>query len=910
MKRRDFITKSTLGVTTASALLSSIDAEGVNKAPQESPGLTEQSQPQRLSSDDGGKEVMHYSQKPRSGVVIGGIGAGGAEVRKDGVFYNWSIVNNAPKGTGRFFSRAPGLDKDGFTSSLYPNQDDEVLFFVVRYKEEGKNPAMKLLQIVNEGYQNAGLDREQFIYYFPWMSCVETIEYTARFPFAVLNFKDPEMPFEVEMKSWAPFIPHDVKNSSLPGMYFDFKIKSLSKTPVEVMIMASYRNLAGYDTDEKVWTSEVINKDKYKYSVSGAGGMDAKASSFGSMAMASLSPESTFNMPWAHRHVHYEQALLSNTLRNRNKVEDLNFLKNTKGEPKGSARNFSTWGQSTVLNVGDTSNHSFILGWDFPNLYDDENKFITGHYYSNFFTNSKQVIEYLVENKEDLYKKTMAFVNSFYESTVPSYLLNMVNSQLTTFITSTQLSKKMEFGVIEGITHHQDWGPVGTTDVNMYGGVMISALFPELQKSTMRVHKAIQHPGGEIRHSFKKGFAQAILNLPVNAAGAVASERLDLPAQYVIMVLRDFFWSNDKAYLQEMWPSVKNALHYVLKERDKNGDQQPDMEGIMCTYDNFPMYGMSSLIQSQWMCAISGALQAAEVMGDKGFIQTYTPVLEKGKKLADEKLWNGSYYILYNSDLKTQKVKDGAGKEVVKDLSGKDEGCLTDQIIGQWAAHMSDLGELFPSDKRKKTLQSILKMSYIPSFGLRNCSWPSNTFITPVAEDIWVDQANTCWSGVELGFASFLLYEGLYEEALKVVQTVDQRYRKAGLYFDHQEFGGHYFRPMGAWGIMNGLLGLSVNQETYGFSPKVPEKNFKLFFAFADGTANVESKDGKVVVNVLTGNWKVKKVKLKDFNIGEKAVKASTGGKSIGNGKVENGLLVVDFKKTITVPAGQSLVIG
>jgi hypothetical protein len=42
---------------------------------------------------------------------------------------------------------------------------------------------------------------------------------------------------------------------------------------------------------------------------------------------------------------------------------------------------------------------------------------------------------------------------------------------------------------------------------------------------------------------------------------------------------------------------------------------------------------------------------------------------------------------------------------------------------------------------------------------------------------------------------------------------------------------------MSAWSVINALLGLTINQEVYSFSPKVPQDNLKLFFAFPGATA-------------------------------------------------------------------------
>jgi hypothetical protein len=60
------------------------------------------------------------------------------------------------------------------------------------------------------------------------------------------------------------------------------------------------------------------------------------------------------------------------------------------------------------------------------------------------------------------------------------------------------------------------------------------------------------------------------------------------------------------------------------------------------------------------------------------------------------------------------------------------------------------------------------------------------------------------------------------------------------MYFDHQEFGGHYFRPMSAWSNLHALLGLEIQAGTYTFAPNLPEKDLRLFFAAPDGWGHYE----------------------------------------------------------------------
>ena len=44
----------------------------------------------------------------------------------------------------------------------------------------------------------------------------QSAQFSARFPFGVVELKDEDMPLQVSVKGWSPFIPTDEDNSSLP----------------------------------------------------------------------------------------------------------------------------------------------------------------------------------------------------------------------------------------------------------------------------------------------------------------------------------------------------------------------------------------------------------------------------------------------------------------------------------------------------------------------------------------------------------------------------------------------------------------------------------------------------------------------------------------------------------------------
>ncbi|MEE9437631.1 MAG: GH116 family glycosyl hydrolase [Saprospiraceae bacterium] len=858
----------------------------------------------------GQTETYKASSAVRSGIALGGIGTGSIELRKDGNFYNWSIFNNYPHGGG------PILD-----APILPNKsiDDSFLFFLVRYQVENETPQLKLLQINNSVHEGG---MTGISYYYPWMDAIESIEYSAKFPFVNMKFTDSEMPFDITLEAFSPFVPHDVKNSSLPGVYFNFEVVSKTDKKVDVMILGTLRNLIGYDDVDHSFDSKLIENGKYKFFSHAIKGMDTSKSSYGHMGLGVIGgDEISYYLGWEHKHPYYEKLLVESKLANIDDTENRN-IKNDADKIIGrlsildnDQRCFSSIAASHQLTKGKRFKQTFFMSWDFPNNYGavkEDNKSTSpkdtwendygistkptkniGHYYQNSFSNIDDLSAYMVNSKNELNRKSHQFLDNYYQSDLEEYVLNQVNSHLNTFITSSVLTKNGEFLIREGLSASQQWGPMNTADVSLYGSQMTIALFPSLQKSLVKAHSKLQTKKGEINH----GIA---LDPDYNLNGTWGVyDRVDLVPNYIQMALRDYFWTNDKAFLHDIWPSVKLGIEYMLNERDKDGDQMPDMDGIMCSYDNFPMYGLASYIQSQWIVATMMASQAAKDMGEVDLEKKYNSIAKEGIKLMEDKLWNGNYYRLSN-DYKGEK--------------GVDEGCLTDQLIGQWIAHTSGMGQLFDKKKVETALNSIMEMSFSDNKFLRNCSWPEYPNLYPIeTTNLWCDQANTPWTGVELGFASFLIYEGMVEQGLQVIEAIDKRHRKNGLYWDHQEFGGHYYRPMSSWSIINAFLGLSINRGVYTFAPQLNEKNFKLFFSGPNGTAFYSQKDKSISIESLTGSQEINKLIITSNLIDKEKtnvkVKIKLGGKKIETKKIilEDGQMIINFDNKIIIQEGKKL---
>jgi hypothetical protein len=239
---------------------------------------------------------------------------------------------------------------------------------------------------------------------------------------------------------------------------------------------------------------------------------------------------------------------------------------------------------------------------------------------------------------------------------------------------------------------------------------------------------------------------------------------------------------------------------------------------------------------------------------------------------------------------------------------------LVDQLIGQWSMRQLGLGSLLDPLRVRTALKSVLRLN-ITDWGLRNCVWPGDRWLHDFPADIWVDQGNTVWTGVELTFASLLIREGLVREGLALVRNVDQRYRKAGLYFDHQECGGHYLRPMVAWDLLNALLGLSIRAGRFEFAPKLKEKQFKVLFSFANGWAFYkQEKQGitqKMIVEVRAGEFVCRELGFVMGKVQTEKVVVTINGKKTGAKQcsmhVENDKLVLRFARPLHIPSGKKI---
>ncbi|HEX8546929.1 MAG TPA: GH116 family glycosyl hydrolase [Cytophagaceae bacterium] len=852
MKRRDFF---------KSGALSALAVTSIHPAFAALPSL---SKPLGIKSTTSQRVISESLKQGSSGLTLGGIGTGGIEIGHDGALYNWRIFNNFPKSSG-----AP----------IKFTQDD-LLYFIIKYQEGQKPPALRMLKLQEEVLLNK----------ITVLKGVEKVHFKATFPFATFKYHDADMPFEVELEASSFFIPNDLKNSALPAINFDFKIHSKSAKPVDISLVGCFRNTVGYDVIDKQYAAKLETIGGNHICTMACHGIDAKHTSYGSITLSSPATDTAYLLGWDNKQKFYDNLLREAVLPNLDLTPDRNAMDRNTGTLKAGEFAYSSLSVSKTLFSNESIEHNFLFTWNFPNQYNQGFQNIEGNYYSNYFSTSNAIAEYVIAHKESLYKQTKAFIDNFYDTSLEPYVSDQINSHLNTLVSNSWLNQRGDFGIQQGLSSDKAFGEISTVDVGMFTCPVIS-LFPQLQRNIMKAHERVMISGSDKTFKIGPDFAKLI-------KGNKKDVRLDLPMQYVIMVLRDFFWTNDKLFLEQRWPYITKALDYML-ELDVNQDSLPEIPASEKAILETPMFGVSSYISTLWISALASAVEGAKVLNDYKAQVRYSVPLEKAKRVSEEKLWNGKYFRFYNDE-----------------ANGKmNDGCFTNQLIGQWTNRMSGLGNIYSQEKTHSALKSIYEMSYKPHRGVLNCSWKEEHSIDKEHKDEWHKYSNNISSGTELGFASQLIYEGFYEEGLSVIKTVHDRYKATDKYFDHQLNGiGHQYLPLSSWTILNALLGLEINCQTYSFSPKLPGKYYKAFFAAPGFTAHFTKNYDLFTIKVLTGKMSFNTLIIPDIDLKNKPIRVTVENKAtVPNIKYLNighPTIHINFKETLVLEDMQSLKIN
>ena len=473
---------------------------------------------------------------------------------------------------------------------------------------------------------------------------------------------------------------------------------------------------------------------------------------------------------------------------------------------------------------------TFAFGWHFPNFYDRDFKGVkVSHSYAARFGSALEVISYLSDHQERLFVQTRKWVETWYDSTLPYWMLDRTMANTSTLATTTcYRHKNGRFWAWEGVGCC-----TGTCTHVWHYAQAPGRLFPEVERDQ---RERIDF-GLALKEDGLIGY-RALLDSSMGPA-------FDGQCGRILGAYREHLMTTDDKFLIRIWPKVKKALQYMIG-KDVNNDGI--IEGSQPNTLDADWYGKISFISSLYIAALRAGEKMALEMNDAAFAVLCADIARKGAQNMLE-LYNGEYFI---------QIEDTDHADVI----GVGKGCYIDQIFGQTWSHWVGMGSIFDREKQLSALRALWKYNFVPDVGpfrkffkagrwyamagdggLIMCSWPKGG-----KREKWEDQwqfmyFNECMSGFEWQAAAHMVYEGidqpdLLQNGLAVSRAIHDRYN--GLLrnpYNEIECSDHYSRAMASYGVFQAVTGFHYHgpHKHIEFAPRLTPDNFKAPFVSAEG---------------------------------------------------------------------------
>lgn len=657
------------------------------------------------------------------------------------------------------------------------------------------------------------------------------------YPFANIRFVDARLPVDVALEAFNPMAPLDTANSSLPVAVLTYQLTSRARSEMEVTLAFSAMNPVGYDGKSALWGTLAdrrrpffgANVNEYRKD-GGIHGLflssrkyTPESPRYGSFALATQGEDISYRLEWESGEwwddfeKWWDEFLRAGR-----------FPCAPAGPSEDGATSYATLASHFTLAPGETRAASFVLSWHFPHIENyhpgvpNGGRTIRNHY-GTCWPSAWEPAVYLMKNFGSLRERSRRYRDALHGSTLPPLVIDAISSQVSTMRTNTvMVAENKVVYAFEGCGDHDGSCPMNCTHVYNYEQSM-AHLYPDLERSMRGLDFLMNmRPDGSM--SFRTP-------VPPVPGGNRNPPAADGQMGCVLKVYREWQICGDDDWLRRLWPEVKRALEYAWIQWD--ADRDGVMEGEQHnTYDvNF--YGPNSMMGSLYLGALAAASRMAAHLGDAAAARRYESLRACGAAKLDQLLWNGEYYV--------QKAAE-PGAAARRYQYG--EGCLSDQLLGQWFAEVVGLGRLLPGDRIRTALGSIFKNNFRNGFddfpntqrifatddeaGLLLCTWPRGN--RPALPFVYCDEV---WTGVEYQVAAHLIYEGMVKEGVSIVNAVRSRYDGARRNpWNEIELGHHYARAMSSWSLLTAFSGFhySAPARELGFRPRTGEGPFRSLF--------------------------------------------------------------------------------
>lgn len=755
--------------------------------------------------------LKHYDQEHLLNIALplGGIGTGTVSLGGRGELRDWEIMNK------------PAI---GYSTVTKGNNAP---FFSIFVQPDGEKPVTRALI--------GPVQPTEYIHYegrpvnqhgFPRFA---NATFDAAYPVGIVSLSDKTMPVTVKIIGFNPLVPGDADASGLPVAVLTYEITNHTSKPMSVSVCGTMRNFVGQDGSKtyRDWKGDYIpvgaknNQNVFREN-NGLKGIFMYSDSiaetdaaYGSIAI-STAESGGVSYRRSSEPNHWERATLDfwDDFSADGELTDKTVLNDN--NPMASLA------VKKPVAPNSTQVFRFYITWNFPNRYAWSGVPV-GNYYSTKYTDAWDAAQKIIPQVPALEQKTKQFLNAFLSSTIPDMAKEAALFNLSTLRSQTVFRIKSghmmgwegvmdEFGSCQGSCTHV-WNYEVATPF----------LFGELARTMRDV---------EFNYALDSvGLMSFRAALPLSLASSSKLAAADGQMGCIMKIYRDWQLSGDNEFLKSNWENVKKALAFAWIKGGWDGNRDGVMEGCQHNTMDVEYYGPNPQMQFWYLGALRAGQEMAHFMSDSDFEKKCAGLFANGSRWTDENLFNGEYYI---QKIAPPKSRDEVAKGLQVGMGSADfsnpdfqlgEGCLVDQLVGQYMAHICGLGYLSGKQNIQTTLKTIMKYNYVEDFsplfnnmrsyvmgnesGLIMASWPKGRLKVPFP---YFAEAMT---GFEYTAAVGMLFENQTENGLKCIRSIRDRFD--GLKrnpFNEPECGHHYARAMASWASVLALSGFQYSAVT------------------------------------------------------------------------------------------------
>ncbi len=523
-------------------------------------------------------ETQQYANyRTSKGFPLGGLGTGGFRIFTDGGFGHWATNHNWFK---------PVKSTKGTFFSIWSKQDEAMYTKILR-------------RSVPDDVEYLNVDP------------IDHTLFEGKLPRFELQYGDRQIPLKIELNGFTPFIPNNVKDSSLPVALFRFKVTNPTYEPIFTSLLFSFQNILGlggsggsglltpldgpvtYKNDNE----NFIQQFNMEY---GSGiklgtklnppKIDPARRTVGSYFVFCQTPDIR-----QQSRVHITKCIQWDESQKRASILEqfsvdgtINQEEDPQGKSGAIAAKFMLEPEQNIL-------LDFYVVWWMPNHVIEKKQRLRkllgkhwgidyGHNYLNHFGSAQELNNYIVENRDRLYAESLKLEYILADSNLPNWLQHYLLNSADSLLCNSVLTKDQKFYTIEGVPWSWPFGGLtGTNDQRLTSHIYLANFYPELDLSELLTFLDLMEngriPHGNGNCDIALGTAEVPYGRPIKMLNMGFSHWVDLTMNEILQLGRYILTHGDFDFLKKNWPKFLEMWGY-LKQVSVN-----DIPEGITTYD-------------------------------------------------------------------------------------------------------------------------------------------------------------------------------------------------------------------------------------------------------------------------------------------------------------------------------------